>query len=172
MERAHLKQNTVLRGRPIILTKPLGIGIHTTAEKQGKLATAHQGLATELMCQSNKIGALLARLSGVHALTDVTGFGLAGHLLEMCQGANLSAIINPAAVPELPGLEDYIAMGCIPGGTQRNFEAVDGCLPPLSSRDKAVLCDPQTSGGFWSPSHPPRWMRCRLYSLRIKLPTR
>ena len=100
------------------------------------------------MCQSNKIGALLARLSGVHALTDVTGFGLAGHLLEMCQGANLSAIINPAAVPELPGLEDYVAMGCIPGGTQRNFEAVDGCLPPLSSRDKAVLCDPQTSGGL------------------------
>ena len=86
------------------------------------------------MCQSNKIGALLARLSGVHALTDVTGFGLAGHLLEMCQGANLSAIINPAAVPELPGLEDYIAMGCIPGGTQRNFEAVDGCLLPLIAR--------------------------------------
>ena len=51
-------------------------------------------------------------------------------------------------MPELPGLEDYIAMGCIPGGTQRNFEAVDGCLPPLSSRDKAVLCDPQTSGGL------------------------
>ena len=132
----------------LILTKPLGIGIHTTAEKQGKLATAHQGLATELMCQSNKIGAPLARLSGVHALTDVTGFGLAGHLLEMCQGANLSAIIDPTAVPELPGLEDYIALGCVPSGTQRNFEALCGCLPPLSLRDKMVLCDPQTSGGL------------------------
>ena len=115
MERAHLKQNNGASEEDLlILTKPLGIGIHTTAEKQGKLATAHQGLATELMCQSNKIGALLARLSGVHALTDVTGFGLAGHLLEMCQGANLSAIIDPTAVPELPGLEDYIAIGMHP----------------------------------------------------------
>ena len=115
VERTHLKQNNGASEEDLlILTKPLGIGIHTTAEKQGKLATAHQGLATELMCQSNKIGALLARLSGVHALTDVTGFGLAGHLLEMCQGANLSAIIDPAAVPELPGLEDYIAYGLHP----------------------------------------------------------
>ena len=149
VERTHLKQNGSASAEDLlILTKPLGIGIHTTAEKQGKLATAHHGLATELMCQPNKIGALLARLSGVHALTDVTGFGLAGHLLEMCRGANLSAIIDPTTVPRLPGLEDYIALGCIPGGTERNFEAVSGCLPPLSSRDKAVLCDPQTSGGL------------------------
>ncbi len=149
VERAYLKQNNGASGEDLlILTKPLGTGIHTTAEKQGKLEAGHRGLATELMCQPNKIGALLAKLPGVHALTDVTGFGLAGHLLEMCQGADLSAIINPAAVPELPGLEDYIAMGCIPGGTQRNFEAVGGCLSPLSSRDKAVLCDPQTSGGL------------------------
>ena len=149
VERAHLKQNNGASEEDLlILTKPLGIGIHTTAEKQGQLETAHQGLATELMCQSNKIGALLARLSGVHALTDVTGFGLAGHLLEMCQGANLSAIIDPTAVPELPGLEDYIALGCVPSGTQRNFEALGGYLPPLSSRDTTVLCDPQTSGGL------------------------
>ena len=149
VERAHLKQNNGASAEDLlILTKPLGIGIHTTAEKQGKLETAHQGLATELMCQPNTIGAPLAMLPGVHALTDVTGFGLAGHLLEMCQGANLSATINPAAIPELPGLGSYIALGCIPGGTERNFEAVGGCLPPLSSRDKAVLCDPQTSGGL------------------------
>ena len=147
--RAHLKQNNGASPEDLlILTKPLGIGIHTTAEKQGKLETAHQGLATDLMCQPNKTGALLARLPGVHALTDVTGFGLAGHLLEMCQGANLSAIIDPASVPELPGLDDYIGLGCIPGATPRNFEAVAGCLPPLSVRDKAVLCDPQTSGGL------------------------
>ena len=62
----------------MILTKPLGIGIHTTAEKQGKLQAAHRGLATELMCQANQVGALLAKLDGVQALTDVTGFGLAG----------------------------------------------------------------------------------------------
>ena len=85
------------------------------------------------MCQSNKIGALLARLSGVHALTDVTGFGLAGHLLEMCQGANLSAIINPAAVPELPGLEDYIDMGCIPAAHSEILKPLMDA-PPLIAR--------------------------------------
>ena len=147
--RTHLKQNSGARpGDLLILTKPLGIGIHTTAEKQGKLQAAHRGLATELMCQSNQVGALLAKLDGVHALTDVTGFGLAGHLMEMCRGANLSATISPAAIPELPGLDDYITQGCVPGGTQRNFDALEHDLPTLAPRELAVLCDPQTSGGL------------------------
>ena len=147
--RTHLKQNSGARpGDLLILTKPLGIGIHTTAEKQGKLQAAHRGLATELMCQSNQVGALLAKLDGVHALTDVTGFGLAGHLMEMCRGANLSATISPAAIPELPGLDDYITQGCVPGGTQRNFDALENGLPTLAPRELTVLCDPQTSGGL------------------------
>ena len=147
--RAHLKQNDAARADDLlILTKPLGIGIHTTAEKQGKLQAAHRGLATELMCQSNEVGALLAELDGVHALTDVTGFGLAGHLMEMCRGSNLCAILDPAAIPELPGLDDYIALGCVPGGTQRNFDALENALPALTLRGLAVLCDPQTSGGL------------------------
>ena len=147
--RAHLKQNDAACADDLlILTKPLGIGIHTTAEKQGKLQAAHRGLATELMCQSNQVGALLAKLDGVHALTDVTGFGLAGHLMEMCRGSNLCAILDPAAIPELPGLDDYIALGCVPGGTQRNFDALENALPTLTRRELAVLCDPQTSGGL------------------------
>ena len=147
--RAHLKQNDAACADDLlILTKPLGIGIHTTAEKQGKLQAAHRGLATELMCQSNQVGALLAKLDGVHALTDVTGFGLAGHLMEMCRGSNLCAILDPAAIPELPGLDDYIALGCVPGGTQRNFDALENALPTLTLRGLAVLCDPQTSGGL------------------------
>ena len=149
VKRAHLKQNDAACAHDLlILTKPLGIGIHTTAEKQGKLQAAHRGLATELMCQANQVGALLAKLDGVHALTDVTGFGLAGHLMEMCRGANLSATISPAAIPELPGLDDYIAQGCVPGGTQRNFDALKHDLPTLAPREFAVLCDPQTSGGL------------------------
>ena len=100
------------------------------------------------MCQSNQVGALLAKLDGVHALTDVTGFGLAGHLMEMCRGASLSVILDPAAIPELPGLDDYIAQGCVPGGTQRNFDAMQDGLPTLTPRELAVLCDPQTSGGL------------------------
>lgn len=147
--RAHLKQNDAACADDLlILTKPLGIGIHTTAEKQGKLQAAHRGLATELMCQSNQVGALLAKLDGVHALTDVTGFGLAGHLMEMCRGSNLCAILDPAAIPELPGLDDYIALGCVPSGTQRNFDALENALPTLTLRGLAVLCDPQTSGGL------------------------
>ena len=147
--RAHLKQNDAACADDLlILTKPLGIGIHTTAEKQGKLQAAHRGLATELMCKSNQVGALLAKLDGVHALTDVTGFGLAGHLMEMCRGSNLCAILDPAAIPELPGLDDYIALGCVPGGTQRNFDALENALPTLTLRGLAVLCDPQTSGGL------------------------
>ena len=147
--RAHLKQNSGARpGDLLILTKPLGIGIHTTAEKQGKLQAAHRGLATELMCQANQVGAILAKLDGVHALTDVTGFGLAGHLMEMCRGANLSAILDPATIPELPGLDDYITQGCVPGGTQRNLDALKNRLPTLTRREFAVLCDPQTSGGL------------------------
>ena len=147
--RAHLKQNDAACADDLlILTKPLGIGIHTTAEKQGKLQATHRGLATELMCQANQVGAILAKLDGVHALTDVTGFGLAGHLMEMCRGASLSAILDPAAIPELPGLDEYIAQGCVPGGTQRNFDALEKGLPTLTPRELAVLCDPQTSGGL------------------------
>ena len=149
VERAHLKRNSdACPDDLLILTKPLGIGIHTTAEKQGKLQAAHQGLATKLMCQPNQVGALLAKLDGVNALTDVTGFGFAGHLIEMCRGGGLSAVIDPAAIPELPGLDDYITQGCVPGGTQRNFDALRDGLPTLASRDLAVLCDPQTSGGL------------------------
>ena len=149
VERAHLKQNSgACPSDLLILTKPLGIGIYTTAEKQGKLQATHQGLATELMCQPNQVGTLLAKLDGVNALTDVTGFGFAGHLIEMCRGGSLSAIIDPDAIPELPGLDDYIAQGCLPGGTQRNFDALRDALPTLASRELAVLCDPQTSGGL------------------------
>ena len=149
VERAHLKQNSgACPGDLLILTKPLGIGIYTTAEKQGKLQATHQGLATELMCQSNQVGTLLAKLDGVNALTDVTGFGFAGHLIEMCRGGGLSAIIDLDAIPELPVLDEYIAQGCVPGGTQRNFDALGDALPTLASRELAVLCDPQTSGGL------------------------
>lgn len=132
----------------LILTKPLGIGIHTTAEKHGKLRPEHVGQATAVMCQANQVGALLAQIDGVNALTDVTGFGLAGHLLEMCDGANLNAIIDISSIPELPALNHYIAQGCVPGGTARNYSAGGDRLPKLSLRDQAILSDPQTSGGL------------------------
>lgn len=149
VERAHLKRNgNAQPGDQLLLTKPLGVGILTTAEKQGKLHLDHRGLATEVMCRANDIGAALAKIEGVHALTDVTGFGFVGHLLEMCEGAHLTATVDADALPELPALDSYIEMGCVPGGTKRNFDASHERLPTLTTRQQAVLCDPQTSGGL------------------------
>ncbi|TCN79342.1 selenide, water dikinase SelD [Shewanella fodinae] len=146
---AHLKQNdTAKAGDLLYLTKPLGIGILTTAQKQKKLAEADSHIAPDAMCQLNKIGAEVARLAGVNAMTDVTGFGLAGHLLEVCQGAKLTATLNIAKLPLLPKAEEYLAKGCIPGGTHRNFDSYGEHLPALDERQKALLCDPQTSGGL------------------------
>lgn len=75
------------------MTKPLGIGILTTAEKKGKLKPEHQGLATAAMCQMNSIGSQFSQVDGATAMTDVTGFGLLGHLIEICEGSNLSAVV-------------------------------------------------------------------------------
>ena len=148
-EEHRLKQNNAAReGDQLLLTKPLGIGIHTTAEKQMKLNSHHSGMATDLMCQPNDIGAALSALAGIHAMTDVTGFGLAGHLIEMCEGARLMATLDMAYLPELPALDDYIRKGCVPGGTQRNYNSYQDRLPSLSLREKSILCDPQTSGGL------------------------
>ena len=145
----HLKRNnTGQPGDRLYLTKPLGIGILTTAEKQGKLLDRHRGTATDLMCRSNKIGRDLAKIAGVHAMTDITGFGLVGHLRELCEGAGLSAQLDFEAIPRVEGLATYIDGGCVPGGTARNFRACASHLAPLDAGERAVLCDPQTSGGL------------------------
>ncbi|MDG2459678.1 MAG: selenide, water dikinase SelD [Luminiphilus sp.] len=155
VDRAHLKQNsTAQAGDHLLLTKPLGIGIHTTAEKQGKLQVQHHGLATEIMCQANSIGAVLAQIEGVHALTDVTGFGLAGHLIEMCEAAGLDGFVDLQSLPILPALSEYIALGCVPGGSRRNYEALETSLPTLSIEEQTLLCDPQTSGGLLVAASP------------------
>ncbi len=146
---AHIKQNdTAQAGDKLYLTKPLGIGILTTAQKQKKLHDDDSHIAPEAMCRLNKIGAHVAKLDGVHAMTDVTGFGLAGHLLEMCQGSKLSAAISTGALPLLPKVADYLRQGCIPGGTHRNFASYGVDLPELTEEQKALICDPQTSGGL------------------------
>ncbi|SHI20555.1 selenide, water dikinase SelD [Ferrimonas marina] len=144
-----LKRNdTAQAGDKLFLTKPLGVGILTTAQKQKKLADEHGHIAVEAMCQLNTIGTELAALPGVNALTDVTGFGLGGHLLEMCEGADLMAQVSLQALPMLDQVEHYRALGCIPGGSHRNFDSYGQYLAPLSAQDQALVCDPQTSGGL------------------------
>lgn len=135
-------------GCKLYMTKPLGIGILTTAEKKGKLKPEHQGLATAAMCQMNSIGSQFSQVDGVTAMTDVTGFGLLGHLIEICEGSNLSAVVFSDKIKTLDGVEDYIAQGCVPGGTGRNFDSYGHKVGILTEEQKAILCDPQTSGGL------------------------
>ncbi|MGL4753109.1 MAG: selenide, water dikinase SelD, partial [Aeromonadaceae bacterium] len=108
----HLKRNdTAQAGDQLFLTKPLGIGILTTAQKKRCLQPEHAHLAADWMCRLNRLGAELGAIAGVHALTDVTGFGLAGHLLEMCEGSGLDALLDFEHIPLLPHIDTYLAQG-------------------------------------------------------------
>jgi len=145
----HLKQNnTATPGDNLYLTKPLGIGVLTTAQKQKILKPEHQGIAPLQMCTLNKIGSRIATLPGVTALTDVTGFGFLGHLLEICEGSNVQAEIKFRNVPLIPEATAYLQQGAIPGGTLRNFDSYGHKVSELTEAQKLILCDPQTSGGL------------------------
>ena len=146
----HLKQNSTAKaGNQLFLTKPIGVGILTTAEKQGKLQPEHARLAVDNMMKLNSIGAELAKIEGVTAITDVTGFGLLGHLLEICQGSGVSASVQLSAVPLLdPAIIDYLNLGCVPGGSGRNWESIGGSVTGTDLQSQTLLCDPQTSGGL------------------------
>ena len=149
VENSHLKRNDqATAGCQLFLTKPLGIGILTTAEKKKLLKREHARIAPDTMCQLNKSGAEFARLSYVSAMTDVTGFGLMGHLSEICEGSGVGAVVNYQAVPKLPEVEKYISLGCSPGGAQRNFDSYGHKLGDMNEIQKKILCDPQTSGGL------------------------
>lgn len=149
VDKVNLKRNdTATVGCRLYLTKPLGVGILTTAEKRGLLAPEHMQIARDAMVTLNRAGTAFGRLSGVRAMTDVTGFGLLGHLVEMADGSGLTATIYRDRVPQLTGVDKYLAAGCIPGGTLRNFDSYGNRISPLSDNDKYLLCDPQTSGGL------------------------
>ncbi|MCH9745271.1 MAG: selenide, water dikinase SelD [Proteobacteria bacterium] len=145
----HLKENSKAQvGDKIYLTKPLGIGILTTAQKQKKITQEDETRAIDTMCKLNDIGSKLAKITGVNAITDVTGFGLGGHLIEVCQGSKVSAVIDYQKVPTLANIQHYLANGCSPGGAQRNFDSYGQHLSPMSTEVQSIICDPQTSGGL------------------------
>lgn len=145
----HMKRNdTATAGCQLFLTKPLGIGILTTAEKKGKLRPEDAHLARDWMCTLNSIGTHLGQLPGVTAMTDVTGFGLLGHLVEMADGSGVTARLHADNVPLLPGIAHYVEQDCIPGGTHRNYDSYSERIGALSPTQKNILCDPQTSGGL------------------------
>jgi len=146
---AHIKKNnTAEEGCILFLTKPLGIGLVSTAEKFGIVKESDKAEALKLMTTLNKAGMQLAKLNGVKALTDVTGFGLLGHALEMAEGSGLTVVIELDKVPKIEGVDFYIDQECIPGGTFRNFASYGAKISPITEKQKALLCDPQTSGGL------------------------
>ncbi len=148
-ENKNIKRNdTAEPDCELFLTKPLGIGILTTAQKQGKITEGDIQVAIDAMCTLNKIGAEISQLEGVTALTDVTGFGLLGHLTEICEGSDISALIRFDDVPLLRNVEKYLAMECVPGGTRRNFESYGHKIAPMTPTQQDILCDAQTSGGL------------------------
>ena len=146
----NIKQNDLAKdGDHIFLTKPLGVGILTTAEKKGILKEEHKGIAAKQMMQLNKAGESLGGIKGVNAMTDVTGFGLLGHLVEMAEGSGLSAVIdfeNVALI--IDDIKNYIDQKSVPGGTNRNWESYSDKIGNISEYQKAILADPQTSGGL------------------------
>jgi selenide,water dikinase len=154
VEIKNLKQNnTAQEGDILLLTKKIGVGILTTAEKKNLLKDDELTLAAEQMMILNKVGAELGKITEVHAMTDVTGFGLLGHLIEMAEGSGLSAEINFDKVKLISeNLLNYIEMGAVPGGTNRNWDSYGHKVEILhkerSEIYKKILADPQTSGGL------------------------
>jgi selenide,water dikinase len=144
------KNGGATEGSVLFLTKPLGVGILTTAQKKGKLLPEHAALAPLSMKQLNTLGAVFGDLDYVEAMTDVTGFGLLGHLSEMCEASNLSAVIDFQKIPLLDktAIDYYLSEKCTPGGTVRNFDSYGHKISELTDYQRAILCDPQTSGGL------------------------
>ncbi len=138
-------------GDVLVLGKPLGVGVMSAALKKEMLGAAGYERMIETTTKLNTPGPDLAALSGVHALTDVTGFGLAGHGLEMARGAGCEVQIDWAAVPLLPGVRELASQGFVTGASGRNWAGYghDVVLPAgFATEDQALLTDPQTSGGL------------------------
>ncbi|MGQ1911094.1 selenide, water dikinase SelD [Marinifilum sp. RC60d5] len=142
------KNNTATPNCTLYITKPLGIGVLTTAEKKKLIAHENNKIAVDLMCSLNKVGVVFGEQEYIKSMTDVTGFGLLGHLSEICEGSNVNAVIEYDAVPKINGVEKLIQQGSTPGGTKRNWASYGHLIGKITENQKALLCDPQTSGGL------------------------
>jgi len=146
------KNNGAKAGDIIFITKPLGVGVLSTAQKRGLLKEEHLSLMIEQMTALNNIGEELGKIEGVTAMTDVTGFGLLGHLIEVAEGAGISAEINYSALPVIDGVKEYLAQRIVPDATYRNWNSYS----EKTKFEKGVnvmeafnlLPDPQTNGGL------------------------
>lgn len=145
----HLKKNKGAQpGDQLFLTKALGSGVIASALKRGFANKDHVDAAVESMCRLNKIGEELAKIPGVHAMTDVTGFGLIGHLIEMCEASNVSANLNYQNLKLLAGVKECMDKFIFPDNTYRNWNAYEKKVSGVNGPEFIPLCDPQTSGGL------------------------
>lgn len=138
-------------GDALVLTKPIGTGIITTGCKAGVAPPGSVETAVETMATLNRAPSEAMMEVGVNACTDITGFGLMGHLIGMLRASGVSARISASAVPVLPGVAELLEQGVAPGGTHRNQAGVEDCVDwdeSLTEDDKLLLCDAQTSGGL------------------------
>ena len=145
------KNNTAKEGDLLFLTKRLGVGILTTAVKRGFMTAEHYATLIKQLTTVNKIGEQLSKLTSVHAMTDITGFGLIGHLMEMADGSGLTAELNFDSLQLLDGIETYIEHKTIPGATSRNWNSLNNKLEIISKDPdlmRIILADPQTNGGI------------------------
>ena len=146
-----IHNHTAQPGDALILTKPLGTGILSTALKFGKIAEADAKILTQTMLRLNRRAGEAMVAVGAHSATDVTGFGLLGHAMELAEASNVSFHIAASEIPLLPNVLSYAKDGCLPGGEKSNGKFVEGRVQTLDSIDPAlmhVLQDPQTAGGL------------------------
>jgi selenide,water dikinase len=150
----NLKQNNGAKaGDLVAITKPLGLGIASTAGKRGLLSEEEKAEFIQHMKHVNTIGAEFAKAEGVHAMTDITGFGLAGHLIELCEASACSAVLNYSHIPLLDSAKRSVGQFIFPDITTKNFQNIQPKISPLNGEQLLVLCDPQTSGGLLVTFH-------------------
>jgi selenide,water dikinase len=156
------KNSTATEGCKLFLTKPLGVGMITTAHKRGLAIKEDFEEALKSMTQLNSIGYEFGKLDYVKAMTDVTGFGLLGHLIEMCEGSGLSAEIEYSKIPLLKNISHYVSKMIYPDITFRNWKSFEGKVNGIGNESIFTLCDPQTSGGLLlavDPHHESEFLR-------------
>jgi len=142
------KNNTAVEGSLLYLTKPIGVGIISTAQKRGVAIAEDVDEAVRIMTELNMLGYEFGKLNYITAMTDITGFGLLGHLIEVCEGSNLSAEIEYGKIPLVRNLSYYLSKFIYPDNTMRNWQSYEKKVSGIGAESLLTLCDPQTSGGL------------------------
>jgi len=142
------RNSTTEEGNLIYLTKPIGLGILSTATKRAVIKPEHAATMIKLMSKLNTIGMQLGQIPTVTAMTDVTGFGLLGHLIEMAEGSGYSIELNYNRVPLIEGINFYTSQLCVPDNTFKNWNSFEQKTEGITGDSLLTLCDPQTNGGI------------------------